>query len=266
MTSQEELYGILSEERFISHSVILDQHLWYNALDMESSENLLAIQRLSKVYHTGKVRVAALNGVHLTLEAGKFMGVTGVSGSGKSTLLNLVGGLDTPTDGIIDAEGRLISEMDARELALYRRHFVGMIFQSFNLIPSFTAWENVGLPLIFAGVPKKERRRRAHDMLRQVGLQGRIAHRPSQLSGGEQQRVAIARALINRPRLILADEPTGNLDSRTSRDIVQLLGDLNRSQALAVIMVSHAESLLMEFAHTIVRLQDGEIVDTERLR
>ncbi len=235
-------------------------------LNMESSDGLLTIRRLTKIYHAGRLRVAALNGVQLSLGAGEFMGVAGVSGSGKSTLLNLVGGLDTPTQGIITAEGRIISEMDAGELVLYRRHFVGMIFQSFNLIPSFTAWENVGLPLLFAGVPKKERRLRAREMLGIVGLEGRLNHLPSQLSGGEQQRVAIARALINRPQLILADEPTGNLDSRTSRDIVQLLGDLNRTQHLAVIMVSHAESLLEEFAHVIVRLRDGEIVETERIR
>ena len=192
--------------------------------------------------------------------------MTGASGSGKSTLLNLLGGLDTPSSGSIKIEGRRISEMSREELALYRRSGVGMIFQSFNLIPGFSALENVALPLVFAGMAKKERRERAHEGLAKVGLEPRAAHRPHELSGGEQQRVAIARALVNRPRLLLADEPTGNLDSRTSREIVTFLAELNRVQGLTVIMVTHEESLAREFAGRGVRLLDGRVESEERWR
>ena len=192
--------------------------------------------------------------------------MTGASGSGKSTLLNLLGGLDTPSSGSIEIEGRRISEMSREELALYRRSGVGMIFQSFNLIPGFSALENVALPLVFAGMAKKERRERAKEGLAKVGLEARAAHRPYELSGGEQQRVAIARALVNRPRLLLADEPTGNLDSRTSREIVTFLAELNRVQGLTVIIVTHEESLAREFAGRGVRLRDGRVESEERWR
>jgi ABC-type lipoprotein export system ATPase subunit len=166
--------------------------------------------------------------VDLAVERGKFIGVAGSSGSRKSTLMNLFGGLDSPTSGTIEFEGELISRMDKDELARYRRHDVGMIFQSFNLIPSFSAVENVSLPLLFSGADKKEQLERALILLNSVGLSPRAAHRPSKLSGGEQQRVAIARALINSPKIFLADEPTGNLDSQTSSEIVGLLARINR--------------------------------------
>jgi len=227
---------------------------------------LIRISNLSKVYATAKVRVAALQDVSLDLEEGVFAAVTGASGSGKSTLLNLLGGLDTPTSGTIEVRGRKISEMNREELAVYRRSGVGMIFQSFNLIPGFSALENVALPLMFAGIAKRERRKRAEEMLARVGLEARTAHRPSELSGGEQQRVAIARALVNRPRVLLADEPTGNLDSRTSREIVTLLAALNRDQGLTVIIVTHEESLAREFASRGVRLSDGRVQTEERWR
>ena len=221
---------------------------------------------LTKVYATGKIEVTALRDVDLRIERGQFIGITGASGSGKSTLMNLLGGLDTPTSGTIEAQGKLISSMDKDELARYRRQGVGMIFQSFNLILSFTALENVGLPLLFAGLAKTERKRRALELLEIVGLSQRQGHRPSELSGGEQQRVAIARALINRPQIILADEPTGNLDSSTSRDIVGFLSELNQSQNLTVIMVSHEEPLVREFADAIVRLCDGQVTARENLK
>ena len=235
-------------------------------MTMDDRKILLAACGLSKTYSMGKILVTALHDVDFSVEEGVFVGVTGASGSGKSTLMNLLGGLDTPTSGRIEARGKVISDMGPEELALYRRHGVGMIFQSFNLIPAFTAWENVGLPLVFAEVSKKERRERAAAMLMEVGLTERLLHRPSELSGGEQQRVAIARALINRPEVLLADEPTGNLDSRTSRDIIRLLADLNAVQNLAVVMVSHEEALLREFAYRIVRLRDGEVVGREVVR
>jgi putative ABC transport system ATP-binding protein len=192
--------------------------------------------------------------------------VTGASGSGKSTLLNLLGGLDTPTSGTIEVQGRRISDLDAEELALYRRHAVGMIFQSFNLIPSLTALDNVALPLMFAGVPKRQRKSKAGSVLERIGLSARLSHRPAELSGGEQQRVAIARALINDPLILLADEPTGNLDSHTSREIVGLLAELNQSRGLTVLLVTHEEDLARNHADRLVRLQDGQVQSEEKLR
>ncbi len=227
---------------------------------------MIRISSLSKVYATAKVRVVALDDVTLELEDGVFAAVTGASGSGKSTLLNLLGGLDTPTAGTIEVEGRRISELDREELALYRRSGVGMIFQSFNLIPSLDALENVALPLMFAGVPRRERRPRARETLARVGLGARTRHRPSELSGGEQQRVAIARALINSPRVLLADEPTGNLDSRTAREIITLLASLNTDQGLTVVLVTHEEELAGEFAQRGVRLHDGRVELQEKWR
>jgi putative ABC transport system ATP-binding protein len=224
---------------------------------------LLDARGLTKIYSMGKVRVAALNGVDLSVDRGDFLGISGASGSGKSTLMNLLGGLDSPTQGTIQFGGKFVSDMNSSELALYRRQSVGMIFQSFNLISSLSAWENVALPLLFSGVPKKERRNRACELLQQVGLEQRLDHKPAEMSGGEQQRVAIARALVNRPKLVLADEPTGNLDSRTSRDIIQLLADLKGRQSLAVILVSHEKALLDEYAQTILNLRDGEVVPGE---
>jgi ABC-type lipoprotein export system ATPase subunit len=224
---------------------------------------LLQTRSLSKTYVVGDVRVEALADVTVAVGEGRFIAVIGASGSGKSTLLNLLGGLDTPTAGTIEVGGALISAMDREALARYRRHVAGMIFQSFNLVPARTALENVELPLIFAGVARAERRRRAAELLDRVGLAARAAHRPSELSGGEQQRVAVARALANGPRVLLADEPTGNLDSRTSREIVGLLAGLNRDQGLTVVMVTHEEGLAREHADEVVRLRDGRVVASE---
>ncbi|OGD14365.1 MAG: hypothetical protein A2V76_02105 [Candidatus Aminicenantes bacterium RBG_16_63_14] len=224
---------------------------------------IIQTRSLAKTYLIGDVRVAALEDVTLAVAEGRFIAVTGASGSGKSTLLNLLGGLDTPSAGTIEVDGALVSAMNREALARYRRFGAGMIFQSFNLVPARTALENVELPLVFSNVDKKERKRRAAELLEKVGLAHRANHRPSQLSGGEQQRVAVARALANGPRLLLADEPTGNLDSRTSREIVGLLAELNRGRRLTVVMVSHEESLVREYAHDVVRLRDGRIVGTE---
>jgi len=224
---------------------------------------IIQARSLAKTYLIGNVRVAALEDVSLSVDEGRFVAVTGASGSGKSTLLNLLGGLDTPSAGTIEVAGALVSAMDRDALAKYRRFGAGMIFQSFNLVPSRTALENVELPLVFSDVDKKERRRRAAELLDRVGLAHRAGHRPPELSGGEQQRVAVARALVNDPRLLLADEPTGNLDSQTSREIVGLLAELNRSRRLTVVMVSHEESLVREYAQEVVRLRDGRVVGTE---
>ncbi|MBN1845399.1 MAG: ABC transporter ATP-binding protein [Sedimentisphaerales bacterium] len=221
---------------------------------------------LTKVYQTASVRLAALQGVNLRLGRGRFIGITGASGSGKSTLLNLLGGLDRPTRGTISVAGESISGLGRRELSLYRRHRVGMIFQSFNLIGSYTAADNVALPLLFDGVPKKLRRQRAAALLEEMGLADRMHHRPAELSGGEQQRVAIARALVNRPAILLADEPTGNLDSKTSLRIVTQLAHMQQGQNLTVLMISHEQALLKMVAHEIYCLEDGRIIEQETLR
>ena len=225
-----------------------------------NSNDLVQTENLTRVYSTGTIQVVALDSVALCVDEGEFVGVTGPSGSGKSTLMNLLGGLDSPTSGSISVQGKRVSELGKEELALYRRYQVGMIFQSFNLVSSYAALENVAFPLLFAGVAKRERSSRAAEMLEKVGLSDRRNHRPSELSGGEQQRVAIARALINRPKILLADEPTGNTDSKTSNQIMLLLSDLNRNQGLTIIMVSHEEALLVEFADRIIRLCDGKVV------
>jgi putative ABC transport system ATP-binding protein len=225
-----------------------------------NSADFIETEGLSKIYSMGRVEVVALKDVTLSVKQGQFLGITGPSGSGKSTLMNLLGGLDTPSDGHIKVEGKYISDLTKEELALYRRFQVGLVFQSFNLISSYTALENVAFPLLFAGFAKKERKIRAEQVLAKVGLANRKNHLPAELSGGEQQRVAIARALINQPKILLADEPTGNLDSKTSREIVQTLSDLNKNQSLTVIMISHEESLLAEFADNVIRLCDGRII------
>lgn len=230
------------------------------------SESFIEIENLNKLYSSGKIQVAALTDLNLSIIEGTFLGVTGPSGSGKSTLMNLLGGLDTPSSGSIKIQGKNIADLDNQELALYRRYQVGMIFQSFDIISAYTALENVAFPLLFAGVAKKERFHRAECMLEKVGLSARKDHRPSELSGGERQRVAIARALINQPKILLADEPTGNLDSKTSVQILEILSELNKNQGLTVVMITHEESLLNEFADEAVRLIDGQMVKQEKFR
>jgi len=232
----------------------------------EAASAYIRTSGLTKIYAGDRASVAALDGVDLEFEAGTFAAVTGPSGSGKSTLLNLLGGLDTPTGGEIEIAGERISRLDRDGLALFRRRRVGMIFQSFNLLPSRSAAENVEFPLIFAGVGRRERRARAAGLLEKIGLAGRAGHLPAELSGGEQQRVAIARALVGDPEVLLADEPTGNLDSRTSREVIELLAGLNRGRGLTVIMVTHEQALAREFAREIVSLRDGRVESREELR
>ena len=230
------------------------------------ADDFIQTKDLTKVYSSGPVELHALRGVTLSLAKGRFLGVTGASGSGKSTLMNLLGGLDTPSSGTIRVSGKRISDLSGSELARFRRNIVGMIFQSFNLVPSYSALENVAFPLLFADVPKPKRIERAAELLHAVGLEARRDHRPSELSGGEQQRVAIARALVNRPQILLADEPTGNLDSKTSQQIVQTLHDLNASQGLTIVMISHEEDLLRTFADELIYLHDGAVTSHEMLR
>src|SRR5215813_7664656 len=196
---------------------------------------IVETQDLKKHYKMGNTLVRALDGVTITVSEGEFLALRGISGSGKSTLLNLIAGLDHPTSGTLRIDGSDIATMSSEELSLHRRRNVGIIFQSFNLVTTMSALENVTLSMMFAGVPKAEREGRASQLLESMGLGGRQRHRPQELSGGEQQRVAISRALANRPRLLLADEPTGNLDSRTSREIMQILKALNEKEGKAII-------------------------------
>ncbi len=221
--------------------------------------HILNIKGLSKIYQKSKVEIPALNNVSFELEQGDYLSIVGKSGSGKSTLLNLVGGLDKPSSGSIHVDGKELGRMSRYQLALHRRFAVGMIFQSFNLIPNRTALENIMLPLIFAGFPRRKRKSRAGELLEQVGLGERTGHLPSELSGGEAQRVAIARALANEPRIILADEPTGNLDSSTSAEIVDLLVSLNKDKGLTVMMVTHDRETAESVSDRIIILKDGSI-------
>jgi putative ABC transport system ATP-binding protein len=215
-------------------------------------------------YQMGQSLICAVDGVSLTINRGEFIALLGASGSGKSTLLNLIAGLDRPTSGSIVVQGRDLAKMSSAELARHRRETVGMIFQSFNLIPSMTLEENVELPLRFAEVDRGERESRVHQALERVGLLKRLGHRPPELSGGEQQRVAIARALVNRPQLLLADEPTGNLDSRTGTEIMGLVRQLNESLAMTVIMVTHERTLSDHYAHRAISLADGRVAEEVR--
>ena len=216
---------------------------------------------LCKTYQKGTVVIPVLRGVSLNVEKGEFVSVVGRSGSGKSTLLNLLGGLDTATSGRIVVGDSDVTSMSRRDLAVHRRSTVGMIFQSFNLIPSRTALENITLALAFGDHPRSDRKRRAAGILSSVGLEDRLSHTPGELSGGEAQRVAIARALANDPDVLLADEPTGNPDSRTAGEIVGLLEALNRERKLTVVMVSHDEEAAREVSHRVFRLLDGRVID-----
>ncbi|OGT28788.1 MAG: macrolide ABC transporter ATP-binding protein [Gammaproteobacteria bacterium RBG_16_66_13] len=219
---------------------------------------LIRTSELGKTYVMGRERVHALSDVNLTIARNSFTAVIGPSGSGKSTLLHLLGGLDRPTAGSIHVDGSELERLDENALAAYRRDTVGFIFQTYNLLPSMSAIENAAFPLRFAGVPRKQRLERALGLLGDVGVADRAFHRPDELSGGQQQRVAAARALVHDPQLILADEPTGNLDSHTGLQIMQLLADF-RGQGRTVVVVSH-DPRIARFASHMVRLLDGRVV------
>ena len=215
---------------------------------------------LTKSYVTGAAPVFALRGVSLEIKRGERVALLGKSGSGKSTLLNLLGGLDRPTAGGLQVAGHDLHSLSERSLARFRSGAVGMIFQSFNLIPSRTALENVELPMIFAGRPRRQRSAEARQALEAVGLDGRLHHRPAQLSGGENQRVAIARSLVNRPEILLADEPTGNLDSGTARAVLDLILDHVRTSGATLILVTHDEDLAAACTSRVLRLKDGRML------
>jgi len=225
---------------------------------MTGQDNIVEITDLSKVYRMGEVDVAALSNVSFTIRKGEYVAITGPSGSGKSTLLNLLGCLDTPTSGHYLLAGRDVSQMDDNALSEMRRDHIGFVFQSFNLIPRLSVLENIELPLIYADITLSERRRRAHHMAESVGLARRMAHKPTELSGGELQRVAIARALVNDPVMVLADEPTGNLDTHTGAEIMALLREV-WSRGATLLTVTHDLSIASQ-AQRQIHLTDGNLV------
>lgn len=219
--------------------------------------SLITLNGIVKSFHLGTQTVHALNGVDLSIAKNEYVALMGPSGSGKSTLMNILGCLDVPTSGSYVLNNKDVSRMSENELADVRNREIGFVFQTFNLLPRTTALSNVALPLVYAGIPKKKRMQRAENVLQMVGLGDRMDHQPNQLSGGQRQRVAVARALINTPSIILADEPTGNLDSKTSEDIMRLFAEIHQ-KGNTVILVTH-EEYIAQFAHRIIRLRDGVV-------
>lgn len=219
---------------------------------------VIQVENLHKIYDLGEVQVHALRGVTLSVSAGEFVAVMGASGSGKSTFMNLAGCLDRPTRGRYFLDGQDVAQLSKRELAAIRNRKIGFVFQGFNLLARTSALENVELPLIYCGTPHQERMERAREALRAVGLEGREHHHPSQLSGGQQQRVAIARSLVNHPSILLADEPTGNLDSRTSVEIMEIFQRLNAERNITILLVTH-ESDIARFAKRVILFRDGKV-------
>jgi len=220
---------------------------------------MISMQKIRKVYSTGKVEVEALREIDLEIDENEFVAVMGPSGSGKSTLMNLMGCLDTPTSGEYFLEGEMVGNLGPNQLAEIRNQQIGFVFQNFNLLPYATAFENVEMPLIFAGIPSRKARKRVEELLEKVGLKDRASHKPTELSGGEMQRVAIARALANEPRLILADEPTGNLDSISGGEIVDLFQTLWK-QGHTIVVITH-DSEISQRTRRIITLRDGMVLD-----
>lgn len=231
------------------------------AVSAERGTVAIRSENLCRYYRMGESLIRAVDGVSLEIGSGEFVALLGSSGSGKSSVLNLIAGLDRPTSGSVIVQDRDLAKLSREDLAKYRLHVVGMVFQSFNLIASMTVAENVELPLRFAEVDRNQRQKLASEALERVGLRARMNHRPSELSGGEQQRAALARALINRPQLLLADEPTGNLDSHTGAEIMDMVRDFNRDLGMTVLMVTHERALAERYARRMIFLADGKLVD-----
>ncbi|MFZ4658413.1 MAG: ABC transporter ATP-binding protein [Caldilineaceae bacterium] len=229
-----------------------------------TNQPVIAVQGVTKVYTMGDIEVRALRGIDVTIWPGEMVAIMGPSGSGKSTLMNVLGCLDVPTEGTYKLDGVNVSELSDSQLAEIRCRKIGFVFQSFNLLPRTSARANVELPLIYAGISSRQRRKRAEEMLNLVGLGERLDHKPSELSGGQQQRVAIARALTNQPAMILADEPTGNLDTKTSIEILQLFQQLNREQGITIIFVTH-EPDIAAYCKRVIYVRDG-VVERDEAR
>ena len=225
--------------------------------------NVLELTDVTKTYASGELEVHALQGVSLTVRRGEYIAIMGPSGSGKSTLMNILGCLDVLTSGSYRLAGRDVADLDEDDLAEIRNKEIGFVFQQFNLLPALPAWRNVELPLLYAGVPKAERRARAHEALARVGLEDRVDHRPSELSGGQQQRVAVARALCGDPAMILTDEPTGNLDSHSTEDVLNLLDELHAGGRTIVLITHEAE--VAERAERVIHVRDGMIAEMDRV-
>ena len=230
-----------------------------NGIPVEENTNLIQIRNVTKLYVMGSEELYALKGISMNIARNEYVAIMGPSGSGKSTLMNILGCLDTPTSGDYYLNGKNVSEMDDDELAEIRNKEIGFVFQTFNLLPRSNALHNVELPLVYKGMPKADRIERAEQALFDVGLQDRMKHKPNELSGGQRQRVAIARALVNDPSIILADEPTGNLDSKTGQEIMELLEQLNL-QGNTIIIVTHEEDIA-QHARRIIKIRDGDIED-----
>src|SRR5213078_2665092 len=233
---------------------------------MPAAPTLIQAESVFREYRLGETVIRAVDAVSLSVEKGEFLALLGSSGSGKSTLLSMMAGLDRPTSGAIRVRERNLAELEPDELARYRRQTVGMVFQSFNLLPRMTLEENVELPLRLAEVDRSERAARVREALERVGLEKRIGHRPSELSGGEQQRTAIARALVNRPKILLADEPTGNLDSATGESILTLLREIQKNPGMTIVMVTHERALAERFADCLAVMGDGKLLSNGAAR
>jgi putative ABC transport system ATP-binding protein len=224
-------------------------------------DTVIRLERVTKVYRTGSISVAALRGITLSVTEGEYVAVIGPSGSGKSTLMHILGCLDIPTSGLYHLAGEDVSHMTETDLAEVRNRRIGFVFQQFNLLASMTAWQNVELPLVYAGTPRAERKERAVEALKRVGLAGRLHHRPGELSGGQQQRVAVARALVSEPDLILADEPTGNLDSVSAADVLRLMGELHDT-GRTLMLITHDEEVASA-AGRVVGIRDGLLTEND---
>ncbi|MHC1750333.1 MAG: ABC transporter ATP-binding protein [Cellulosilyticaceae bacterium] len=226
-------------------------------------ESIIEVKNLRKIYHMGKEKIVALDNVNLEIMQGEIACLFGTSGSGKSTLLNMLAGLEKPTRGTIRIKNVYIEKLDETQLAIFRQKQIGFVFQSYNLIPSLTALENVSLPLIFQGIAKKDRDKRAKQMLEAVGLGTRLHHKPKEMSGGQQQRVSIARAFVNRPKILFADEPTGNLDTNTTIEVMEMITGIAKEYNQTLIIVSHDKEIA-DYASKIITIRDGNIENIEQ--